>query len=213
MKTKTDYEFAYWTKRKSIEGMLKNGHYEHFYTTHFHLKKNYYDNKKILDIGCGPRGSLEWAEMADQRIGIDPLADAYLKIGAARHGMQYIAGRSEDMPFSKVYFDVVCSFNSMDHVDDLDKTIHEIFRIIKPGGLFLLLTDVNHKPTHCEPISFSFDIVKKFMPQLTLLKFNHYEKKAGGMYESILANIVYDHHDKTDRYGILSAKFVRNGEN
>jgi ubiquinone/menaquinone biosynthesis C-methylase UbiE len=147
--------------------------------------------------------------MADQRIGVDPLANAYLKIGAIGHDMKYLAAGSEDMPFPECYFDVVCSFNSLDHVDDLNKTINEIIRIIKPGGLFLLLTDVHPKPTHCEPICFSFDIVNRFLPDLKLVEFKHFEKKGGGLYESILDNISYDHTDRTKRYEIVSAKFIK----
>jgi len=165
--------------------------------------------KRILDVGCGPRGSLEWADMADQRIGIDPLANAYLKIGAIEHSMKYVASGSENMPFSKNYFDVVCSFNSLDHVDDLNKTIYEIIRVLKSGGFFLLITDVHRKPTQCEPICFSFDIVDMFVPGLKLLVANHYEKKAGGMYESIIENISFDHTDCNERYGIVSAKFIK----
>jgi ubiquinone/menaquinone biosynthesis C-methylase UbiE len=36
------------------------------------------------------------------------------------HGMTYVAARSEEIPFPEGYFDVVSSFNSLDHVDDLD---------------------------------------------------------------------------------------------
>jgi len=42
MKTKADYELAYWSKRKAIEGQLRNFHYEYFYTIHFGLEKNDY---------------------------------------------------------------------------------------------------------------------------------------------------------------------------
>jgi len=44
---------------------------------------------------------------------------------------------------------------------------------------------------------------------MRLVKCDHYEKKAGGMYESILENISYDHQDSTKRYGILSAMFIK----
>ncbi|NIQ15431.1 MAG: hypothetical protein GTO02_13850, partial [Candidatus Dadabacteria bacterium] len=63
-KEKTHYEFAYWEERKKAEGILGNQHYEYFYTLHFNLNAISYNRKSILDIGCGPRGSLEWANMA-----------------------------------------------------------------------------------------------------------------------------------------------------
>ncbi len=202
-------ELKYWKERKAKEEVLRHDHYEAFYTTHFGLEPSFYDGKKILDIGCGPRGSLEWADGAAERCGLDPLADDYAKLGADRHKMTYVAAGSEAMPFENNRFDVVCSFNSLDHVADLGATVTEIKRVLKPGGLFLLLTDVNHDPTPYEPQSFSWDIVEAFRPELEPLDVAHYEKRAGGMYESIAQGERYDHDDLTKRYGILSAKFAK----
>jgi len=67
-------ELYYWRQRKNAEGTLSNAHYKDFYTIHFGLPESFYERKVILDIGCGPRGSLEWADMALRRIGLDPLA-------------------------------------------------------------------------------------------------------------------------------------------
>jgi len=52
-----------------------------------------------LDIGCGPRGSLEWADMTKERYGLDPLANEYLKLGADKHKMKYVASGAEKIPF------------------------------------------------------------------------------------------------------------------
>src|SRR5690349_8834862 len=68
-------EMAYWKKKKDEEGELRNDHYKFLYTTHWDLDDQYYAGKKILDIGCGPRGSLEWADQAAERIGLDSLVD------------------------------------------------------------------------------------------------------------------------------------------
>lgn len=205
--SKGEAEMRYWRRKKAEQGTLPNEHYAHFYTTHFGLSMDFYKDKEILDIGCGPCGSLEWADMASERVGLDPLVSEYLQIGANQHKMQYVIANSEHIPFPNRYFDVVCSFNSLDHVDALENTILEIERVLKIGGLFLLITDLNHKPTVCEPISYSFDIIKMFPANFELLEERHFEKKANGMYESITENIPYNHEDKTERYGVLSAKF------
>ena len=207
--SKGDHELAYWKGRKADEGTLSNDHYAAFYTSHFGLSAEDYAGKKVLDIGCGPRGSLEWADMATERIGLDPLAEQYKALGADAHKMRYVASGSETIPFADGHFDVLCSFNSLDHVDDLDKTIAEIKRVVKGGGLLLLLTDVNHDPTPAEPIEFSFDVVDKFVPAFEVLETRHYEKKAGGLYQSIDQDLRYDHDNAERRYGILSAKMQR----
>lgn len=202
-------ELNYWKGRKAREKNLSNSHYVYFYTIHFGLDKAFFNGKKILDIGCGPRGSLEWADMVSERVGLDPLANSYRKLGTDNHKMQYVAARSEQIPFPDEYFDVVCSFNSLDHVDNLDQTINEIMRVIAHGGLFLLLTELNHDPTACEPIVYSWDIVEKFLAHLKVVEEKHYEKSAAGMYESIRAGVPYNHANKLQRYGILSAKFIK----
>ena len=149
---KGEEELKYWFKKlKKEDGCLKNDHYEYFYTDFFGLDKSFFNDKILLDIGCGPRGSIEWADNTQIRIGLDPLANEYAKLGTDKQGMTYVAAECENIPFNDNYFDVVCSFNSLDHVNNLEKCIAEIKRVLKVGGLFLLITDVNHKPTKCEP--------------------------------------------------------------
>lgn len=206
---KARHELMYWKIRKGDENVFSHSHYLYFYTNHFGLDKTFFNGKKILDLGCGPRGSLEWAEMASKRVGLDPLAASYRRFGTERHKMQYVAAHSEQLPLLDEYFDVVCSFNSLDHVDNIEQTIKEIARVIVPGGLFLLLTEVNHAPTVCEPQAFSWDIVKKFLPILKLLDEKHYEKSQDGIYQSILTEVLYNHNNRSKRYGILSAKFIK----
>jgi SAM-dependent methyltransferase len=206
---KEDAELRYWRERRSSEGTLSNRHYERFYTEHFGLDAGFYAGRRILDVGCGPRGSLEWASDASRRVGLDPLADAYRELGTDAHAMEYMAAACEAIPFPNAYFDVVCSFNSLDHVDDLDGSIAELTRVVAVGGLFLLLTDVNHAPTECEPMVFSWDVVDRFRPALRVLRVEHYERAERGMYQSIDAAVPYDHDDPMQRYGVLSASMVR----
>lgn len=200
-------ELRYW-KRKAQAGPLRNVGYVFYYTTVFGIDLNFYGDKRILDIGCGPRGSLEWAEMASQRVGLDPLVRSYKKLGIERHKMTYVEAFSEKIPYPDGYFDVVASVNSLDHVDDLDKTIAEIIRVTAPGGDFLLLVVVNHPPTRCEPITFSWDITEKFLGELELLEEKHYEVvPPGNMWKSIKEGGPYNHSDLTERTGILAARF------
>lgn len=201
-------ELRYWKKREFSDGTLANDHYEPFYTIHFGLSKDFYATKVVLDIGCGPRGSLEWANNAKERIGLDPLAEDYLKLGANKHEMKYVASGSEEIPFGDSYFDIVCSFNSIDHVEDLKRTISEIKRVLKSGGTFLLLTDVNHKPTPTEPQEISWDIVEEFAPEFELVSQEKFEKNKKAMYGSLRDREEYDFNNSEERYGILSAMFI-----
>lgn len=204
---KLKFEYFYWWLKAKKEKQLTNHHYEYFFTTHFGLSKDDYQGKKVLDIGCGPRGSLEWAEDADA-YGLDPLATHYQKLGANKHRMKYTMGSSERVPFETAYFDFVSSFNSLDHVEDLSKSVQEIIRVTKPGGYFLLIADIHQNPTICEPSPFGWDITERFEKYFDLKKVNQYE--GSKLYKSIRVNQAFDHQNTKERYGVLTALFQRN---
>lgn len=205
-------ELSYWSKRKDAEGKLENYWFERFYTDHFGLTHDDYRDKRVLDIGCGPRGSLEWATMATERIGVDPLADDYLEMGAAEHAMTYVASGAESIPFPDASFDVVCSFNSLDHVDDLEAAIAEMKRLTVPGGLLLVISDVHDRPTPQEPICFDWDVIELFAPEFAIQSYRCLEKFGNGAYQSAEQGIFFDHANTQRRYGVLTARFMRVAE-
>ena len=213
MSPKEDAELAFWESRLQKQGVLTNDHFEYFYTTHFGFEKAFYRGKRMVDIGCGPRGSLEWATEADIRIGIDPLARVYRQLGTQRHSMRYVACSGEYLPFCNAAFDVVSSFNSLDHVDDLNEAIDEISRVLAPGGCFLLVTDIHRHPTVLEPIAYSWDIVERFLPELEVMEQKQVEQTVfgpegfGDIYQSLRRGTPYNRSDTRGRNGILSVKF------
>jgi SAM-dependent methyltransferase len=202
-------EIAYWRSRLAAEGQLSNQHYLQSYTSTFELEPSSYAGKRILDIGCGPRGSLEWADMAAERVGLDPLVPEYLKMGADRHKMTYLAASSDAIPFPSQYFDVVCAFNSLDHVANLEKTITEVKRVVRPKGLFLLITEVNHNPTPTEPIDLPWSIAQAFTDEFNLLDERRYEIGNHDIYRQIYIDDRFDDANQADRPGILLAKLEK----
>jgi SAM-dependent methyltransferase len=203
---KNTAESLYWLWVYLKEKKLTKAHYQPFFTTYFDLSEEFYHGKKILDIGCGPRGSLDWAKQAELTIGLDPLADFYQKINPYL-SMKIIKAEAEHIPFENDFFDVVSSFNSLDHVDDLSLVVAEIKRVLKPQGFFLLITDVHPEPTLCEPSGFDWDIVKRFEPELFCLSERHYEGER--LYQSIRQSVPFDHSDSRKRFGVLTAKFQK----
>ena len=203
-------ELRYWKYRKRVEGNLTNHHYVFFYTDHFSIPISYYDEKVILDLGCGPRGSLEWATSAKRRIGLDPLVNQYLKLGALEHDMEYIVAGSENIPLEKNSCDAVFSFNSLDHVEDVDKTIQEIKRVVKPDGVFLLLVEVNHPPTATEPHHLTPKyLIEAFQPEFRVEELRVFRPIEEGLYQSIANGETFADPVNCEEIGYLSAKFVR----
>lgn len=100
---------------------------------------------RVLDVGCGDAGVLiAFAEAGAACSGIEPDARS-LERGAARaeeHGVRVELRQSfaEEIPFADGAFDLVLLDNVLEHVRDRDRTLAEIRRVLRPGGLLYLVT-------------------------------------------------------------------------
>ena len=203
------HELRYWKERATAETVLSNAHYSYFYTDFFGLHSDFFREKRLLDIGCGPRGSLEWAIMATERVGVDPLADDYLKIGADKHQMDYVCAPSERMPFADEHFDVLTSFNSLDHVDNLEETVREIKRVLRRGGTLLVIVEVNHPPTATEPVTLDWDVASLFQDEMDLVSHGRYEIGDHDIYDQLRKGAFFDDTDPRSRSGIWTGRFLK----
>jgi SAM-dependent methyltransferase len=173
------HELRYWKTRHAEEGDLScNDWYRVNYTARFGLPASFYADKRVLDVGCGPRGSLEWATMARERVGLDPLADKYRGLGTRNHAMSYVTACSEAIPFEDGHFDVVMAMNSLDHVADVPRTVAEIVRVVTGGGTILVLTSIDHPSTSTEPQSFGPEVFKLFSG-CRIASWEHLERPEG----------------------------------
>lgn len=95
----------------------------------------------VLDVGCGG-GILseEFAKIGCRVTGIDPSAPSLeaARKHAAMQGLaiDYRQASGENIPFDVDSFDVVVCCDVLEHVDDLERTIREVARVLKPGGMF-----------------------------------------------------------------------------
>ncbi len=120
----------------------------------------------ILEIGCGA-GEL-WRENLDrlpggQRLILSDLA-LYM-VGAARSGLldetqdfHFALLDSQKIPFPDDSFDMVIALGLLDLVPDRAKTLDEIQRVLKPGGLFYTSAG---SQTHLQEIE---ELVRPFLP-------------------------------------------------
>ncbi len=104
-----------------------------------------YRGTQALDVGCGG-GILaeEFAAMGFRVTGIDPseasLATARKHAQSTGLAIEYQQGTGESTPFADGMFPVVYCCDVLEHVRDLPKVIGEIYRVTKPGGVFLFDT-------------------------------------------------------------------------
>jgi len=203
-------ELAFWQERLQDQGDLArvNELYARYFTDVFDIPRDFYAGKRMLDIGCGPRGSLEWATDALERVGLDPLADEYLRLQQRPQAMTYVASGAETIPFGDEHFDVVSSFNSIDHVDDLDATIAEITRVTRTGGTLLVFVDVNHDPTPTEPHRIGWEFLDRFAGFEVRAR-REFRRHSDNMYDNIfMSGEPYDAGDRSAP-GVLAAWLER----
>ena len=104
-----------------------------------------YRGAAALDVGCGG-GILaeEFAGMGFRVTGIDPseqsLHTARQHAQSMGLSIQYQEGNGESISFADDTYPVVYCCDVLEHVRDLPKVISEIYRVTKPGGVFLFDT-------------------------------------------------------------------------
>ena len=104
------------------------------------LEKFAVRKSRILEIGCGNGFFLEEARAQGYKevYGVEPSmqavskASSYLKkrikIDIFRHGL-----------YARQFFDVICCFQTLDHLPDPNAVLRECFFVLKKGGLVLFL--------------------------------------------------------------------------
>lgn len=108
-------------------------------------------SRRILDVGCG-EGQVSRLAVAAPGVrwvvGVDPTW-AMLQIAAARgvgsgRGGAAVLARAEAarLPFPNSSFDTVVACLVFEHIEDMDRAIAEVGRVLAPGGRFLFF--LNH---------------------------------------------------------------------
>lgn len=103
-------------------------------------------NTKVIDIGCGTGISGKWLKGAG-------LAGSVVQSDIALHGVSFCKTRGNSkvlvssaayLPFKDEHFDLAISMDVVQHINinDLKRSFAEAFRVIKPGGTYIIRTNV-----------------------------------------------------------------------
>jgi 2-polyprenyl-6-hydroxyphenyl methylase / 3-demethylubiquinone-9 3-methyltransferase len=128
-------EMDWWNPRHSL---LQN---VAFKVDWFHARIGALEGVRVLDVGCG--GGLVAEALARRGAdvtGVDlsgaALATARAHAAAGGLSIRYEQGRAEALPFADGAFDAVVCADCLEHVDDLERVVAEVARVLRPGGAF-----------------------------------------------------------------------------
>lgn len=107
-------------------------------------KMNIASNAAVLDVGCGVGGpAREIATFTNANVtGLNnndyqiSRAEAYAERRGLQHKLKFVKGDFMKMPFSDATFDAVYAIEATVHAPKLEGVYGEIFRVLKPGGVF-----------------------------------------------------------------------------
>ena len=100
-------------------------------------------DRRVLDAGCGVGyGSARLAARAASVVGIDVSDDA-IAYAKAHYGAPNLSFQTMDaaaLSFDDASFDAVCSFETVEHVDDAERVVAEFARVLTSDGVLVVST-------------------------------------------------------------------------
>jgi ubiquinone/menaquinone biosynthesis C-methylase UbiE len=118
--------------------------------------RRHLEGKVALDLGCFTGGrSIAWARRYGLRrisgVDVEPVyIEAATSFGHV-HGVhsQFKVGYGEELPFEDNSFDAILSFDVLEHVRSVGKTLDECYRVLRPQGqMFLVFPSYWHPYEH-----------------------------------------------------------------
>ncbi len=111
------------------------------------LKKNY----KVLDLGCGTGyGTSLLAAKAKLVVGVDISREAIDFCNKKYQGwnIKFKIGDIQKLNYPDKYFDIICSFEVIEHLKNHTTFLDETRRVMKPSGSFVMSTPnkIVHSP-------------------------------------------------------------------
>lgn len=126
-------------ERITLNKITKHIFHEHIERYNFAL--NYCRNKNVLDIACGiGYGSKILKSNKSKKIVSADISSKALSIANKLAKSNYILMDASTMSLIEGTFDVVCSFETIEHLKNHQKFLEEIKRVLRPNGILIIST-------------------------------------------------------------------------
>jgi ubiquinone/menaquinone biosynthesis C-methylase UbiE len=183
------------------------------YITRQHIMRyafasTYVTGKKVLDIACGAGyGSSYLAGCgASMVVGVDISESAltYACNHYIKDNLHFLQGDAVQLPFENNEFDVVVSFETIEHIARVEEYVKEMKRVLSPQGIFICSTP------HIKYTRHPVYHVKEFSPEefFSLLEDNFYRVERYAQFITMVARI-HDIIPITEYFNRLTKRLKR----
>jgi 2-polyprenyl-3-methyl-5-hydroxy-6-metoxy-1,4-benzoquinol methylase len=144
-----------WQPELGGERVVEGIHYGSLMRDHiarYHFAAGHCRGQRVLDVatGTGYGANILRRQGATEVVAVDREQGA-LDYAAQRYGtdgLRWLNGDAYQLPF-KQEFDVVISFETIEHLKDPERFVRECKRVLKPGGLYIVSTPENVGGPYC----------------------------------------------------------------
>jgi ubiquinone/menaquinone biosynthesis C-methylase UbiE len=106
---------------------------------------------RCLDIGTGAgHTASRLAQFSDEVIGLNSSREMVLKASQSYghiSGLTFVQANAATTDLPNDYFDVITARHTLHHHQDLDATLKEVLRILRPGGRLVIADEVTPNPS------------------------------------------------------------------
>ncbi|MBI2021324.1 class I SAM-dependent methyltransferase [Candidatus Daviesbacteria bacterium] len=110
----------------------------------YQFSKPFIKNKKVLDLGCGTGyGSFELINLGAKQVyavDIDKQAISFAKRHFQAKNLFFQQASATSLLFPDQSFEIVVSFEVIEHIKDYQSYLKEVFRVLKSQGIFIFST-------------------------------------------------------------------------
>jgi len=166
-----------WTGERYLSSIQGGIELEHMHR--YLIAKKLCYKKVVLDIASGEGyGTNILSEVASSVFGVDISKDAieFANKNYIKKNLRYVEGDCTKIPFDDNTFDVVVSFETIEHHDKHDEMLSEIKRVLKSNGILIISCpdklNYSDKPGYSNP----YHVKELYVDEFEKLVNNYFKK-------------------------------------
>jgi ubiquinone/menaquinone biosynthesis C-methylase UbiE len=168
---------------------------EHWHRYHYVLP--FVAGKRVLDVACGEGyGSALMSKIASHVTGVDVAHEAVTHAShtyTARSNLEFVEASCTKLPFPNAAFDVVVSFETIEHITGQVEFLDEIKRVLRADGVLIISSPNKAEYSDARGYANEFHVKELYRDELATLidsRFAHSQwlSQRNGFYSVIAPN-------------------------